>query len=345
MSNQAQMNTSSSINSYLNTAVDSLANILGNSHVTQRNYRQNGTDNVILKATKVTRDLYKVTYYNGTEENIHKEDLSDYTIETCEVVDSYNQAFVQNMNRQNRQIDTSKRTMLYARTSSHNDTSIETQKQCGLNYMMNNGMYFMDSGYHYDSGVSGRNGYNLEKGELKFWKNILNEGDNLVVYCVDRLSRSVFHGLGFLNELYQKGVSVHFINETIIYNEHMSPLLKSTITQQLNVAENESNKISQKVNLSITRRLNEGHHIGSVQYGYKTIRDKGIRKKVKCDKEDRIIKLIKHHVRSKTNNPQYYGTKTRMCTEIAEVLNTGGHRYRNGNNFTYKNVMYILNKN
>ena len=57
----------------------------------------------------------------------------------------------------------------------------------------------------------GRNGYNLEKGELKFWKNILNEGDNPVVYCVDRLSRSVFHGLGFLNELYQKGVSVHFL--------------------------------------------------------------------------------------------------------------------------------------
>ena len=34
----------------------------------------------------------------------------------------------------------------------------------------------------------------------------------------------------------------------------MSPLLKSTITQQLNVAENESNKISQKVNLIYNKK-------------------------------------------------------------------------------------------
>ena len=68
-----------------------------------------------------------------------------------------------------------------------------------------------------------------ERPELEKMLKVLKDGDTLVVTKLDRIARSVMGGSELINELNDRGVSVHILNLGILSNDPSGNLLKNVM--------------------------------------------------------------------------------------------------------------------
>jgi len=91
----------------------------------------------------------------------------------------------------------------------------------------------------------------------------LKQGDTLVVTKLDRLARNTVEGISIVQELFNKGISVHVINIGLLENTSMGKFFLTTL---LAVAEMERN--------TIIERTQTGKAIAKTKEGFKEGRPK-----------------------------------------------------------------------
>ena len=91
----------------------------------------------------------------------------------------------------------------------------------------------------------------------------LKQGDTLVVTKLDRLARNTVEGISIVQELFNKGISVHVINIGLLENTSMGKFFLTTL---LAVAEMERN--------TIIERTQTGKTIAKTKEGFKEGRPK-----------------------------------------------------------------------
>jgi DNA invertase Pin-like site-specific DNA recombinase len=85
--------------------------------------------------------------------------------------------------------------------------------------------------------------------------NLLKDGDMLVVSKVDRFARNTVEGISTMQELLDKGVSVHILNMGLIED---SPMGRFLLTMMLAVAEFERNLIVERTQAGKKLALEKG---------------------------------------------------------------------------------------
>lgn len=123
-------------------------------------------------------------------------------------------------------------------------------------------------------------GTKLHRPELDKLINQLNSGDEIIVTKLDRIARSTEEGLKLLQDLLNKGVSVHVLNMGLIDN---TPTGKLIVTVLLAFAEFERDMI--------VERTQEGRAIARENPDYK----EGRKKKYSNAKINHALELLETH--------------------------------------------------
>jgi len=119
-------------------------------------------------------EVYKAIMLNGKVEEYKANDIHSYSLETHKYIYEHNQQITRTKaNKTNG--------FIYARCSTTNDISIETQRQACFAYAKAMNIKLVSYGYQYDNNVSARNMNNL-KYELGFWEKRIPEDGNLIIY-------------------------------------------------------------------------------------------------------------------------------------------------------------------
>ena len=114
------------------------------------------------------------------------------------------------------------------------------------------------------------------------------DGDVVMVYRVDRITRDIFGFLHVLEDMNKRGVSFFAYEEGLWYEDN-----KTRIAQLMLNGTVESEGISRRVKMALAAKRLRGDYIGGVKYGYKTTRTStGVVKLVENEAEQRIVKLI-----------------------------------------------------
>lgn len=108
----------------------------------------------------------------------------------------------------------------------------------------------------------------------------LSKGDMLVVTKLDRLARNTVEGIKIVEDLFNKGVSVHVLNVGLLENTTMGKFFLTTL---LAVAEMERN--------TILERTQAGKEIAKTKEGYKEGRPKKYTKK----QLDNAMKMLEEY--------------------------------------------------
>lgn len=292
------------------------------------------------------KEGYTAIMMDGNVKEYLAEELNDYTLETHKYINQHNDSFEYKKPNQNSL--NSNKAFIYARCSNANDTSIETQIKACLLYARKKGLKLLPFGCQYDNGVSGRKMNNLEY-ELGVWAPHLEQDTHLIIYSVDRLSRSLLKGLQFLETMAARGVTVHFVTNELVCNNSMSAAAQSMVQMELQAAEKVSNQTSEKVRATIKRKREEGHVIGNAPYGYKNIKIDGLWKRDINNDEQRIIKHIFNLYNRMVSQPEqfpilfgYRITNKLIINEIIRDCNRKGLRRRNQTPFTPSSIYRII---
>ena len=106
-------------------------------------------------------------------------------------------------------------------------------------------------------------------------------------------NRNIFKILSLLEDLNARGVHLYAQDEDLWYGEK-----KMDFVQHILDATKESFYIGKRVKMSIEHRRKCGHEVfGSVEYGYKSVRDsEGRLKKVEDKNEKKVILFIKKEI-------------------------------------------------
>ncbi len=177
-----------------------------------------------------------------------------------------------------------------------NSPSIEHQKQRIFEYCIKN--YILLEYIGDDFRVSGRNMKNLNN-ELGFFsKHLQNDKNCIIVYRVDRLSRNTSKGLRFLEEMSDKNIDVHFVFENKVFNKQILSQDKTFIITTLAKAEEESDRISERVRASFKSRQKTGRLIKRPGFGYCIVNKAGKKVKVRSRGEMNIKSIIKKKYKS-----------------------------------------------
>lgn len=118
-------------------------------------------------------------------------------------------------------------------------------------------------------------------------------GDIVVIYRVDRLSRNIVRFLGLLEDMNDKGVSIYSQSENLWYHNQKLDFLQHILN-----ANRESQNISKRVKLSVGYRKRRGDYIGSAPYGFKLSRNPNTQSVAKIwdPEEQQVIRMIKENV-------------------------------------------------
>ena len=294
-------------------------------------------------------EIYITVMSHGKTNELKAIDIHEYSLETHKYIYEYNNVY----NSVCKSVYKNKRPtgFIYARCSTTNDISIETQRQACFDYAKSKGIKLMSFGYQYDNNVSARNMNNLNF-ELGFWEKQIPDGSDMIIYSVDRLSRNLLKGIQFLERLSARGINIHFITNEIIYNKNVSAAAKSMIHQELQTAEKYSNMTSEKIKGTLKRLKQEGHVFGRAPYGYNHVKINNIRKRVANNQERENIRKIKNRYNNyKTsfeNFPENVGIKKSNIAIVRQLVrwcNRTGLKYRNDKNYTIQQIKYIVNLN
>ena len=97
--------------------------------------------------------------------------------------------------------------------------------------------------------------------------DIVGQGDVLLFHSVDRVSRNIVKFLGTLEELNNRGVSVHAMVENLWYHEHKLDFIQFIVN-----ANREAETMARRVRQAIQARRERGDDFGC-SYGYKLVRE------------------------------------------------------------------------
>lgn len=116
-----------------------------------------------------------------------------------------------------------------------------------------------------DAGLSGKNANRLRKLEA-VRRVVKGEADGLVVYAIDRLSRSTIDLLSTVKELTDAGAGFVSCREQL---DSSTPHGRFTLTILAGLAEMESELIGERTRESMNRCRREGRAVNARTYGYK----------------------------------------------------------------------------
>ena len=119
-----------------------------------------------------------------------------------------------------------------------------------------------------------------DRPELDRLLHRLEEGDTFMVTKLDRIARSVTHGIELINGLNERGIKVHVLNMGLMDNTPTGQLIRNIM---LAFAEFERSMIMQ--------RTREGKEIARKKPGYREGRPKKYRKK----QMDHAMQLLREH--------------------------------------------------
>jgi len=284
-------------------------------------------------------EVYIVTCKNGNTNEYKASDININALESHKIIYEHNLTIV----------NPSRNGVLYARCSSPNNISIQTQITNMLLDAKQKNIRLI--GCYIDDGVSGRFGNNLRKGELGYWSDYIKENcDDILIYSVDRLTRHLLSGMQFLETMASHNITIHFVNNKINYASNISAMHKSMIQQELQTAEKYSNDTSEKI-LGSQRRLKaEGHYVGGghAKYGLKRIIVDGIRKQVTNINEQDIITKIKEKYYDICENYENSYKDSIRRTHVAFIryiinwCDNNNIKNRLGNKFTEGQIKKII---
>lgn len=325
-----------------------------NGQTIETNYKLNrDKNNIVVSAIPINNtNKWKVTWMiDGSTTEELSENISDYTKYISETVNKHNSTIDQETYNNN-PVNSLSGT-IYTRTSCSSGIRESVQRDICLNWAKNNNIKLSSPGYIKDDGVSGYKGKNFRTGEIGFWKDYLKPNSILIVTSIDRFSRSILAGLKVLNELSNLNIQVHFVQENITWNKDITSALKSQVITQLNIAEMESDKKSEKLKNSIRIRKQRGNHIGRVGYGYKKIKQGNIMKKVVNQDEYKVINYMKNKYNLmkglKISDYQKYlhiikkDCKISLYKHISKCLEIEGYYNRQGKKFTQSMIKKMIN--
>ena len=284
-------------------------------------------------------ERFKVIMLNGDVKEYKADDLNESTLYTQKYVVAHNNALRVNGGKG----------FIYVRTSNQNDVSIDTQREQCFNYAATNNIALAKFGFQYDEGISARNMNNL-KYELGFWIEHIENGADIIIYSVDRLSRNLAKGIEFLNNMVTRNIRVHFVLEGVIFDSAINAAQRDLVYNSLKNAEALSNTTSEKVKNSKAKRRAEGHEDGPAKYGYKIDIIDGIRKKVEDQQVSAKIRIICDKYREVAANIGRYadeGVKnnvTSICRYVMKWCHQRNIKYKNEQSFTVSKIKLVVNR-
>ena len=290
-------------------------------------------------------EVYNVKFL-GTFEEIFEtkaSDINTYGLETHKYIYEYNKSFVGKAHNTNKALG-----FIYARSSSDNTVSIETQRQVCFKFARENNIKLCDFGFQFDNNISARNMNNI-KHELGFWKDYIDDGSHIIIYSVDRLSRHLINGMKYLDEMVFRGITFHFVTNELKYGPESTATQKGMVQTLLIEAEKFSNMTSEKIKTTRKRLLAEGNELGPAKYGFKVVLVNGIRKKLFCQEEREKIQMIKEKYQDVSDNFEDYQRTENVQRSFLSIYRfisrwcvRSGIKYRKGQPFSEMKIREIV---
>ena len=292
---------------------------------------------------KVTHpnEVYVIQFMGARDyDELYAIDLNEYALETHKYINEHNNSI--------RSTAMTMQGFIYARSSSDNTVSINTQRDSCFKYAMENGIGLLRFGYQYDNNVTGRNMANMEQ-ELGYWFEHIPNGSHTIIYSVDRLSRNVAKGIVFIQNAVSRNITLHFVTNELKYGKDSSATSLGNIQTLLVDAEKFSNMTSEKIRNTHKRLLEEGHEFGRAKYGFQVDKSSGVRKLVRNEDEQEVVKKIKEKFNDVSENFDNYQQQENLKRTyqsiyefIARWCARSGIKYRNDEPITDKIVHRIV---
>ena len=292
-------------------------------------------------------EVYNIEFLGTNDGETYETNASDinaYSLETHKYIYEYNKTFTGTKG-----IKTNKSLgFIYARCSSDNTVSIETQRQVCFKFARDNNIKLCNFGFQFDNNISARNMNNI-KHELGFWKDYIEDGSHVIIYSVDRLSRHLINGMKYLDEMISRGITFHFVTNELKYGPESTATQKGMVQTLLIEAEKFSNMTSEKVKTTRKRLLAEGNELGPAKYGFKVVLVNGIRKKLLCQEERETIRKIKEKYQDISDNFEDYQRTENVQRSFLSIYRfiarwcvRSGIKYRKGQPFSEMKIREIV---
>ena len=233
---------------------------------------------MILKVIAQKANKYLVVWDNRFQEWLNEEDISPYALDIYRQIEHLNKEIVIPMEKP-------KSALIYCRSTTGNNDS---QRNISGNYCKEKGFHIE---YLVKDDVSGRKMKNRNS-ELGAFVPYLNSENVIIVSNPEVLGKDIFQVVGFLCEMFRKGIDIHFVEQNIVWNKETTPEEKFKIRQILNNEEFKSDQLSKEYRDKQKRLRMKGHKTGTPPFGFKAIKIKGVRKFVAHTKDQKIINDI-----------------------------------------------------
>lgn len=187
-----------------------------------------------------------------------------------------------------------KRVVAYCRVSTdHKEqkTSLENQKEFFEQYVNNQKGWELTKIYA-DEGITGTS---LKKRTEfnKMYRDAHNgKFDLILTKDVCRWARNIIDSIEKAREFKKLGIEVHFISDGI---KTFAPDAELKLGLMATLAQDESRRISERVQFGVIQSMKNGVAFGNIIYGYEFVKDKVTEKKTKLvvnEKEAKIVKYI-----------------------------------------------------
>lgn len=157
-----------------------------------------------------------------------------------------------------------------------------------------------------------------------------NGVSRIIVSNVSRFSRNTREALHLLEKLRQRNITVHSVLDNCSYDGNSTN--KFQFRNCLNLAEFESDQLSDRLRTSVVNRKKIGHKIGKAKFGFEIYYDEnGVRRERHNQHEMEILRTIR--------DMKYDGKSTR---EISDHLNKKRMFTTRWKPWTYLRVYYVV---
>ncbi len=186
-----------------------------------------------------------------------------------------------------RNIETSNVAAIYCRVSTKEQVlgySLDEQKRRCKEYIKNLGLKYHR--FYIDDGYSGKT---LDRPAMQKLIDDLIAGKitHIVIWKLDRLSRSLTDSLLLIDELDRAGIGVISVTENIDTSTTIGKIVISVLS---GFSQIELEKISERVKMGLEARMREGKWHGGAPYGYDYDKESGLL--VVNPKEGKVVKTI-----------------------------------------------------
>lgn len=219
-----------------------------------------------------------------------------------------------------------KKAVAYTRVSTdrqEDNTSLEFQDQAITHYCQAKDLEIVGAFSDVASGAT------LNRPELDKLRHLLlvldSDVDAVIVYKLDRLSRSVVDGYSFIQKLKERDISIISINENI---DNSTPTGQAMLQMIFTFAEMERKVITERMSSGRKAKSRKGIKAGGEIYGYHYNENKELSV---VPEESRIIKLMYDLYEQK-----------RSVRKVKAELDIQGLINRKGKSFSVQAIHYIL---